>query len=136
MNATTISPADNPVQRPATPHPREKHRKYPEGRPRAQCATRFASIGSPRVTRASQNTCGSDLYAIEDLEHSSGAAIASTSALRVKMLTMTRRMPNSTSAEEEHSQMKLQMKREALSRLHRYARDSAATKAFDTEDSE
>jgi len=34
---------------------------------------------------------------------------------------------------KKYSQMKLQMKREALSRLHRQAGDSAVTKSFDTE---
>jgi integrase len=37
---------------------------------------------------------------------------------------------------KKYSQMKLQMKREALARLNRYAGDSAATNRFDTDDSD
>ena len=36
---------------------------------------------------------------------------------------------------KKYSQMKLQMKREALTRMNRYAGDSATTEHFDTEDS-
>jgi hypothetical protein len=37
---------------------------------------------------------------------------------------------------KKYSQMKLQMQREALTRLNRHAGDSGATKHFDTEDSD